>query len=245
MIPKHLQTITVWKDWIGRRSREMGKDLGGICIFSMGSPFLKGIRSLLVFLAVWTIMPMDVGAAPGRSAQTATSLVREVLDEAMNIQTRPDLEGETHRRERARLIRKLIGDNFLASDMARESLKGYWERMSQEQRTEFQKLFTTLFQDSYTRLVLNFLKKESVEYKEESPDQNGTLVRTLIMRANEHIPVDYHLVQKSGRWFIRDVDIDGVSIVQNYQSKFRQVIEKSSIQGLLQNMRTQSQAIED
>jgi len=65
------------------------------------------------------------------------------------------------------------------------------------------------------------------------------------MRANEHIPVDYHLVRKSDRWFIRDVDIDGVSIVQNYQSKFRQVIEKSSIQGLLQNMKTQSQAIED
>jgi len=93
MIPKYPQTITVWKDWIGRKSRETGKDLGGVGVFSMRSAFLNGIRSLLVFLAIWTMIPTDVGAAPGRSTQTATSLVREVLDEAMNIQTRPDLEG--------------------------------------------------------------------------------------------------------------------------------------------------------
>jgi phospholipid transport system substrate-binding protein len=57
--------------------------------------------------------------------------------------------------------------------------------------------------------------------------------------------VDYHLAHKSGRWLIRDVDIDGVSIVENYRDTFRNVIVSSSFDGLLKKMRLQSRAIQD
>jgi len=240
MIPKHFHQFMVWKKRIVREGLRGRRALARGRLSSRGT--LLNRIAFLWILAALSMIPAVTEAAP--APQAATSQVKAVMDDAMNIQTRPDLEGEAHRRERARLIRKLIADNFLAGDMARESLKGHWDRISTKQRTEFQRLFTVLFQDSYTRLVLNFLKKETVEYRGESTVEKDTVVRTVIMRANEHIPVDYHMVQKSGRWFIRDVDIDGVSIVQNYRNKFRQVIEKTSVDGLLQNMKLQSQATE-
>lgn len=163
----------------------------------------------------------------------------------MDIQTKPELSGETHRKERARLVRQLIAESFLSEDMARESISGQWDKLSQNQRKEFRDLFATLFQDSYTRMVLNFLQKETIEYREESAESRGMFVRTVIMRANEHIPVDYHLVQKNKKWLIRDVDIDGVSIIDNYKSSFNRVIQKGSFESLLQKMRIQRQAISD
>jgi phospholipid transport system substrate-binding protein len=186
---------------------------------------------------------------PGGSHGAATSAdgtatVKSVLDQAMDIQTRPEMQGEANVKNRAQLIRQLIAENFAAEDMAKESLKDSWDKLSAVQRTEYQKLFTTLFQDSYTRMVLNFLQKENVEYRQESPDQRGVGVSTTIMRANEHIPVDYHLIQKGGRWLISDVDIDGVSIVENYRNTFRRVIQTSSFDNLLQKMRLQSQAVQ-
>ncbi len=171
--------------------------------------------------------------------------VKSVLDKAMEIQTRPDLEGDAHRAERARLVRQIISENFLPQEMARESVKDQWDKISAAQRSEFQSLFTVLFQDSYTRMVLNFLKKENIEYSAESPEPGGMRVGTVIMRTNEHIPVDYHLIQKEGRWFIRDVDIDGVSIVDNYKNTFRRVIATSSFGDLLEKMRVQKKAIGD
>lgn len=163
----------------------------------------------------------------------------------MEIQTRPDLAGDANRKQRATLVQKLIADNFLSEEMARESIRGHWDKLSAGQHSEFRSLFTALFQDSYSRMVLNFLQQENIEYRGESSDGRGKVVKTVIMRSNEHIPVDYHVVQKGSRWMIRDVDIDGVSIVDNYRNSFQRAIQKGSVDGLLQKMRVQRQAIRD
>ncbi len=63
------------------------------------------------------------GAADG------TATVKAVLDKAMAIQTRPDLKGEAHVKERSRLIRELISESFWAEEMARASLKETWDKL--------------------------------------------------------------------------------------------------------------------
>jgi len=161
----------------------------------------------------------------------------------MEIQTRQDLAGEANREARGRLIQKLIAENFLADEMARESLKNYWGSLSSSQQAEYRQLFSALFQDSYTRMVLNFLQQENIEYRGESGDGKGRVVKTVIMRSNEHIPVDYHVVLKGGRWMIHDVEIDAVSIVENYRNSFDRVIRRSSVSELLKRMRNQRQAL--
>lgn len=196
-----------------------------------------------LLICFYLLLCMGVSQSPAVS-ESGSATVKLVLDKAMEIQTRQDLQGETNVKKRAQLIRQLIAENFAAEDMARESLKENWDKLSQAQRTEYQKLFTILFQDSYTRMVLNFLQKENVEYRPEAPANKGVTVPTTIMRANEHIPVDYHLLPKSGHWLITDVNIDGVSIVENYRNTFRRVVQTSSFDGLLQKMRLQSQAIQ-
>jgi phospholipid transport system substrate-binding protein len=201
--------------------------------------------SLRSFLAIAISVFLLVGAGKVyAAAEGASAQVKQVLDTAMDINTRADLQGTAHRKERAGLVRQLISDNFLSGEMAQESLDGYWNKISQAQRGEFQRLFSKLFQDSYTRMVIDFLQKETIEYRPETKDNGTVKVPTLIVRANEHIPVDYAMVQKNGRWFIKDVEIDGVSIVDNYRSTFRRVIANKSFDTLLKQMELQSKAID-
>jgi len=199
---------------------------------------------LFLILGICVSLFWGIGSTQARAGEP-TSAVTAVLDRAMEIQTRVDLSGEAKRPERVGLIRRLIADNFAFSEMARETIRGSWDHLGPQQRSEFQNLFSELFQDSYTRMVLNFLQQENIEYPGESAESAGMLVKTVIMRANEHIPVDYHMVRKSGRWLIRDVDIDGVSVVENYRDTFHRVIATSSFDGLLKKMRLQSRAIQD
>ena len=72
----------------------------------------------------------------------ATSRVKGVLEKAMEIQTRPDLEGDAHRAGRAKLVRQVIAENFLAGQMAQESIKDQWDKITAAQRREFEDLFT-------------------------------------------------------------------------------------------------------
>jgi phospholipid transport system substrate-binding protein len=200
--------------------------------------FLKGFTTCFCFTLLLFGSPCMASSATG------SATVKSVLDKAMDIQTQANLQGEANVKKRAGMIRQLISENFDAEAMARESIKENWDKLTPGQRAEFQKIFTSLFQDSYTRMVLNFLQREKVEYRSESPEAKGVKVQTTIMRANEHIPVDYHLAQRNGRWLITDVDIDGVSIVENYRNTFRRIIQSSSFDNLLQKMRSQSQAIQ-
>ncbi len=193
---------------------------------------------LLLLAALCLAFPIStVNAEPSPTAQ-----VRTVLDKAMEIQTRPDLQGTEKRSERSSQIRKLIADNFLSSEMAKESLDGHWERLSAKQREQYQTLFIGLFEDSYTRRVLNFLQKETIEYPGESPEGKYTRVGTIIMRTNEHIPVDYILEKKGQKWFIRDIYIDGVGIVETYKNSFGRFLQTKPFDALIQRMVLQKKA---
>ncbi len=199
-----------------------------------------GVRVWNFVLALFLIVLW--AAAPLRAQSGATDQVRSVLDKAMDIQTKPELQGPEHRAERAAQIRKLISENFLSAEMARESLAGYWEKLPAKQREQYQRLFTGIFTDSYSRRVLDFLKRETIEYPGETPEGKFVKVSTVIMRANEHIPVDYILEHKSRKWMIRDVIIDGVGTVETYRNGFGGFLRKHSFDALIQRMAVQKKA---
>ena len=153
---------------------------------------LLGAVSVLVML----LFSVAYSQAPPASS---TAFVKDVLDKAMDIQTNPAMAGEIRREERARMVRQLIAENFDSEEMARNSLGSTWDTVSVQQRNEFKDLFIALFQDSYTRMVLNFLEKEAIEYGDGREEGHAAEVKTTIMRANEHIPVDYALKKKGNR----------------------------------------------
>ena len=177
-------------------------------------------------------------------AGTPTEWVRSILEEVMAIQTNPQLQGHEFRKEKRIAIKKIIAQNFHFDAMAKQALGQHWQTLSEPNRLEFKAIFQDLFQDSYTKLVLDFLGREKILYTKEDSDQNKASVKTIIVRMNEEIPVDYSLGAMGQGWLVEDVAIDGVSIIQNYQKSFSRVIRQESYQALLKKMRTQQQAIE-
>lgn len=170
--------------------------------------------------------------------------VRNMLNEVMAIQNNPGMEGPEHREERKRAIKAVIARNVDMNNMAETALGDYWKTLDGKQRAEFTSIFRDLFQDSYTRLVLDFLKQEQIRYYPEERTNGESLVKTVIYRPNEQIPVDYRLAPGNGKWLVRDVTIDGVSIVKKYHSAFTRVIKSSSYSNLLGKMRIQQKAIQ-
>ena len=51
------------------------------------------------------------------------------------------------------------------------------------------------------------------------------------------IPLFYRLTDKSGSWKVYDVIIEGVSMVKNYRTQFRQILAKDSPDKLLEILR--------
>ena len=177
-------------------------------------------------------------------AQTPASRVRGLLEEVMAVQNRPKGEGAEDRNRRRAAIKEIIARNFDFDSMSRKSLGREWDKLTPSERAEFKSVFQGLFQDSYTKMVLDFLKQEKILYHQEEVNGDKALVKTTIVRVNEEIPVDYSLTRSKDRWLVEDVSIDRVSIAENYRQAFTRVIQRESFQSLLQKMRLQQQAIE-
>jgi phospholipid transport system substrate-binding protein len=173
-------------------------------------------------------------------AQSPTAYVRGILDGVMGLQNDPALSTQA----RAKAVHGIIAKNFDFALMAKDSLGQTYDGLSSGQRQEFIRTFSYLFQDSYTRLVLNFLKKENIQYGKESLQGDRAQVATTIVRTNENIPVTYLMHTASQGWILYDVIVDGVSILQNYKTQFGQVIRTKSFDFLLKRMEEQRRAIQ-
>ena len=173
-------------------------------------------------------------------AQTPTAYVRGILDQVMGLQNDPAQSSQT----RSQAIHKIIERNFDFALMAKDSLGPAYERLSGGQRQEFTQTFSYLFQDSYSRLVLNFLKKENIQYGRETTEGDKARVETAIVRTNENIPVTYLMHPAPQGWILFDVMVDGVSILQNYKTQFAQVIHTKSFEFLLKKMQEQRRALQ-
>jgi phospholipid transport system substrate-binding protein len=200
------------------------------------------MKAKIVLLLALTIcvIPGQARSAEGR----ATEAVRKMLDAVMAVQTDPALQGQESRPKRRTEIKKIILGSFNFDDMAQHALGDYWNELNAAKRGEFRSIFQDLFLESYSRLVLDFLRKEKIAYLEEENGQDQATVKTRIQRVNEEIPVDYFLVPARGALLVRDVSIDGVSIIQNYQKSFSRVIKQESYEGLLKKMRLQQHVMD-
>jgi phospholipid transport system substrate-binding protein len=197
----------------------------------------------IVFVLVFLFIPVLFVRYASGEAGAPTERIRSILEEVMTIQTDPKLQGREFKNERKIAIKKIIAQNFHFDVMAKGALGPHWGGLSEGKHSEFKTVFQDLFQESYTRMVLDFLGREKIQYVQEESQPGKALVKTIIVRLSEAIPVDYLLLPVGENWLVADVTIDGVSIIQNYQRSFSRVIKQESFDTLMKKMRLQQEAI--
>ena len=197
----------------------------------------------LLKITVLALMAFWLAAVPALAA-TPTAFVKAILDGVLAIQSNPALDGPSHEEARAQAIRRVIQKSFDFPFMAQDSLGAAYDKLSAGQRQEFTSVFSSLFQTSYTNMVLRFLKKETVKYGKENLTGDKARVDTSLVRTNDTIQVDYLLHQKSGGWLLYDVIVDGVSILEKYKSGFAREIQTGSFDSLLGKMKTQLKSVQ-
>jgi phospholipid transport system substrate-binding protein len=173
-------------------------------------------------------------------AQSPTDYIRGILTRVMAIQSNDSLSQQARGRE----IHQIVSRSFDFNHMAKDVLGATYNQLSSGQRDEFIDTFRYLFQDSYTRMVLNYLKQENIEYGQTRQEGGTAKVDTAIKRPNESIPVTYLMHTASGGWILYDVIVDGVSILSTYRSQFANVIRTKSFSYLIDRMKQQRRAIE-
>jgi phospholipid transport system substrate-binding protein len=168
-----------------------------------------------------------------------TEALQQVFSRANEILTDPAFEDRPF--ERLLAIRRLVNDAFDFKGAAELASGDHWRARTAAEQEEFTWLFSDLLERAFVSRVASKASLTGgtrIRYLDEWIEGGTAVVQTAMARRNGgELLLDYHLIERDGAWKIRDVAIDGVSLMANYRAQLDRVLGNASFSELLGQMR--------
>ena len=193
---------------------------------------MKRIISVMILIfAVLIVMPFQSHAASAKETVEAgvNKLLKTLGEPAFKAKPKD---------ERIAIIGAEIETVFDFKELSRRTLGREWKKMKAEQQKEFVELFRELLQGVYADRLLAYSDQKIIFDKETMLKKGRAEVQSYLQTSDgKKIPLFYRLTDKSGSWKVYDVIIEGVSMVKNYRTQFKQILAKDSPDKLIEILR--------
>lgn len=176
------------------------------------------------------VMVLSVIGGPATAAAgPATEAVRKPINDGISLLRDQTVETAAQRREQADQMWDIIRQAFDFRLISALALGKNWKRFSPAQRREFADVFSELLGNTYISKIQGEYKDEQVIFKgEEVLSNKKAVVKTVIKRQNQEIPVDYKVRFKKGAWKVYDINVEGIGLVLNYRRQFNTFLSKKT-----------------
>lgn len=132
---------------------------------------------------------------------------------------------------------KIFDPIFDYSLMARLSLSKNYDKLSQAQQDEFNKVFEAQLKTSFTN-KLSLYTDEKIIIKDQVQKNQRVFLNAQMLVDGEIKNLVFKFYNKNDSWLIYDVDVLGVSIIQTYRSQFADLLEKEDFNSLLSKLKS-------
>ena len=158
------------------------------------------------------------------------SKVRQVLDILKNKSLSQQQKDQKNVR--------IIDDVFDYTTMAQISLGKRWNILSQNEKTQFTKAFERKIKHSYLD-KLRLYNNQTVNIKKlQKVKSNRITLETQVIGIDDTYKVIYLFYKKkqNNQWYIYDVELVGVSIIQTYRKQFSEFLKTKSVKQLIDSL---------
>jgi len=182
--------------------------------------------ALVVACPVFAGVPLD----------TVKANVTSVLD----VLRDPKLRGEAGRKAKEEKIEAAADTLFDFVELSKRTLGLNWNKFTVEQRKEFVRLFETLLRGIYVDRITAYTDEQVNFTKEVSLSETTAEVESTVMGKSGRVEIDYRVMKGESGWRVYDVVIDGVSLISNYRTQFREILANNPPEKLLETLREKS-----
>jgi len=184
-----------------------------------------------LILVLLLIVPFPAYAGP--PLDTVKGHINKVLD----VLSDSSLKGESGKSAKKAKIRSISEKMFDYNELSRRTLGQNWNKFNNEQQKEFTELYKCILEDAYADKLITYTDEKVLFNKETILSEKTCEIQTTIITKKADIPIHYRVIQKEGEWRVYDIVIEGVSLVNNYRTQFREILASKSPDGLLDILR--------
>jgi phospholipid transport system substrate-binding protein len=190
---------------------------------------------------VCSLLAGIVGLAGGRVGRTAQAADRtaEVFVSDLARRVVAALRDPEHDEfRRLQEVERVTRGAFDLDRTARIALGRYWKTATEEQRAAFVSLFKDHVLVSYGRRFHDYADR-SFRITGVRPSGDDITVESSVEGGPTAIQLDWRIGRAGQDWRVRDVAVEGVSLLLAYRHEFAAVIERhgGSVDGLLDELR--------
>jgi len=193
---------------------------------------MKGLLGALTILLI-SLMTFPFSA----SAQSPLETIQTQVNKVLEVLRDPAMKAESAKETKEKKVWTLIDGVFDYTELSKRTLAQHWRAFTPEQQKEFTQLFGKLLGAVYMDRIMAYTNEKVVFGKATKLSEDTTEVQSEVVTATKSIPIHYRMISRDGGWKVFDVVVEGISLVQNYRSQFRDILSKQSPQDLLKILR--------
>ncbi|MBT3048222.1 MAG: ABC transporter substrate-binding protein [Candidatus Thiodiazotropha sp.] len=159
---------------------------------------------------------------------TPSERIKETVDQVLTVLKDQSL-GRQDRRDQ---VKEIVRRRFDYESMSQVILAANWRTATKPQREQFITLFRELLEQTYFSAIDSYAD-QTVRMGRERTKGKLANVQTYIVAANKELAVSYKMRFRKDDWYAYDVTVDGVSLVSNYRTSFRNLVKSKGMEGLL------------
>ena len=191
----------------------------------------------LIILMTLLFLPLTRVAIAGEPSD----VIKAPMDEALALLRDPQYQTDDPQKKAEQRDRfwALIEPAFDFNELSKRTLARNWKKFDETQQAAFATLFAQLLGSIYVDRIQGGYNDETIEFGDQILHESRPLavVKTFIISSRNRIPVDYSMIQKEGVWRIYDVKVEGVSLVKNYRSQFKEILSKETPDQLIERLK--------
>ncbi len=200
---------------------------------------MTAMRVIRIILFAFAVAFAAAPAGADDANPAASAFMQSLVTSAIKQLTDPALS-QVERRTR---FHALLDEHFDMGAIAKFTLGRYWRSATEEQRTEFRRLFEDFLVQSYSTRFAEY-HGEAFVVVGSTADAGGAIVvhsKVSSMPSSEEVRVDWHLRTAGSSFAIVDIVVEGVSMAVTQRSEFASVIQsRGGIAGLLDALRAKN-----
>jgi phospholipid transport system substrate-binding protein len=171
-------------------------------------------------------------------AGEATDRIRAATDRLIEIVTNHDLDAPEMAEKRARMIRETVDEVFDWSAFSQRALGRHWNTLTQPQKKECIFYFGQLLERTYMDKTRQYSGEKIIYLDEKIDGKDGTVGAKITLSSGKDAAIEYRVIKPADKWYIYDVYVEGISLVNNYRSQFSTILTKSGYDELLKRLKT-------
>lgn len=138
------------------------------------------------------------------------------------------------------LVEQILVPRFDFETISQWTMGRTWREATPDQRQRFSAEFKRLLINAYAGVLLEYTD-EKINIRplpQGAASQNDVTVRTEIVSSKRNpVAINYSMTKSGSRWLVYDVVVEGVSIVKNYRSEVRELVDSQGIDGMINTLK--------